>query len=160
VRTAVSSVNKELPIYKVLTMDEIVAQSFWQMRFFGSLFTVFAGLALFLASLGVYGVMAYSVRQRTQEIGVRMALGAQTSDVLRMVTGHGLKLIGLGLVIGFIGAYFLAGLLATNLHGISPHDPPSFAVVPLILLAVGLLACYLPARTATQLDPMEALRYE
>jgi putative ABC transport system permease protein len=160
IRTAVLSVNKDLPIYKVLTMEEVVGQSFWQMRFFGSLFTIFAGLALFLASLGVYGVMAYSVRQRTQEIGVRMALGAQTSDVMRMVTAHGLKLIGIGLVIGFVGAYFLAGLLATNLHGISPHDPPSFAIVPLILLVVGLVACYLPARTAMRLDPMNALRYE
>ena len=160
VRTTVLSVNKDLPIYRVMTEDEVVAQSFWDRRFFGTLFTIFAGLALFLASLGLYGVMAYSVRQRTQEIGVRMALGAQTGDVLRLVTGQGLRLIVTGLAIGFVSAFFLAQLLSSSLHGISAHDPPSFTLVPVVLFLVGLAACYLPARAAMRLDPMDALRYE
>jgi putative ABC transport system permease protein len=159
-RAAVLAVNTEIPIYKVKTMDQVVLESFWDRRFFGTLFTVFAGLALFLAAIGLYGVMAYSVRQRTQEIGVRMALGAQTGDVLRLVTGHGIRLIVLGLLIGVVFAFFLTKLLQGNLEGVSVHDPLSFGVVSGVLLIVGLLACYLPARTATQLDPVEALRYE
>ncbi|HVI78666.1 MAG TPA: FtsX-like permease family protein, partial [Candidatus Acidoferrum sp.] len=159
-RAAVLAVNTEIPIYKVKTMDQVVLESFWDRRFFGTLFTGFAGLALFLAAIGLYGVIAYSVRQRTQEIGVRMALGAQTGDVLRLVTGHGIRLIVLGLAIGVVFAFFLTKLLQGNLEGISVHDPLSFGVVSGVLLIVGLLACYLPARTATQLDPVEALRYE
>jgi putative ABC transport system permease protein len=159
-RSAVFSIDKDLPIYRVLTMDEVIVRSFWERRFFWSLFTVFAGLALFLASLGLYGVMAYSVRQRTQEIGVRIALGAQAADVFRLVTGHGVRLILLGLTIGFVSAYFLTKVLSSSLEGVSPHDPLSFSIVAIVLFTVGLLACYLPARSAMRLNPLEALRYE
>jgi putative ABC transport system permease protein len=159
-RMAVQAVNKEIPIYRVYTLNEVVASSFWERAFFSKMFMIFAGLALFLAALGLYGVMAYSVRQRTQEIGVRMALGAQGADVLRLVTGHGMRLILLGLAIGLVGALVLTGLLRSSLEGISPHDPISFSIVAALLFVVGLVACYLPARAAMQLDPVEALRYE
>ena len=158
-RESVLALNKDIPIYRVFTLDQIVAESFWEKKFFGNMFAIFAGLALFLASLGLYGVMAYSVRQRTQEIGVRMALGAQARDVLRLVTGHGLRLIVAGLVIGFVGAYFLTKLMASSIE-VSAHDPFSFAIVGALLFSVGLLACYLPARTAMRLNPLEALRHE
>jgi putative ABC transport system permease protein len=159
-RGAVLSANKEIPIYRVFTMEEVVRDSFWERKFFGTLFGIFAGLALFLAALGLYGVMAYSVRQRTQEIGVRMALGAQAADVLRLVTGQGMRLIAFGLALGFAGSFFLTKLLQSDLEGISAHDPVSFSIVSIVLLGVGLLACYLPARSATHLNPVEALRYE
>jgi putative ABC transport system permease protein len=159
-RSAVLAANKDLPIYRIFTMDEIVRDSFWERRFFGIFFAIFAGLALFLAALGLYGVMSYSVRQRTQEIGVRMALGAQAIDVLRLVTGHGVRLVAFGLAIGVTGALLLTRLLQSDLEGISPRDPLSFSIVSIVLLVAGLLACYLPARSATRLDPVEALRYE
>src|SRR5205085_7339515 len=132
-RSAVLAANKEIPIYRVFTMEEIVQQSFWERRFFGLFFAIFAGLALFLAALGLYGVMAYSVRQRTQEIGVRMALGAQAVDVLRLVTSDGMRLIVVGLGLGFVGALGLTRLLQGALEGISPRDPLSFTVVSLVL---------------------------
>ena len=159
-RNAVLTVNKEVPIYRVFTMEEIIRNSFWERRFFGMMFAIFAGLALFLASLGLYGVMAYSVRQRTQELGVRMALGAQAADVFRLVTGQGMRLIVIGLAIGVAGALAVTRMLSSDLEGVSPHDPLSFGIVSAILLIVGLLACYLPARAAMRLNPVEALRYE
>jgi putative ABC transport system permease protein len=158
-RTTVLSVNKDIPIYNVFTMEEVVAESYWEKRFFGWMFAIFAGLALFLASLGLYGVMSYSVRQRTQEIGVRIALGAQSRDVLRLVTGQGVRLIVVGLVLGFFSAYFLTKLMASSLE-VPAHDPISFTLVGLLLFAVGLLACYIPARSATRLDPIVVLRHE
>jgi putative ABC transport system permease protein len=158
-RTVVLSVNKDLPIYRVFTMEEVVANSFWEKKFFGNLLAIFAALALFLAAIGLYGVMSYSVRQRTQEIGVRMALGAQARDVFRLVTGQGVRLIVLGLLIGFIGSYFLTKLMASSIE-VSAHDPYSFAIVGALLFTVGLIACYLPARSAMRLDPIEALRHE
>ena len=158
-RSAVLAVNKDLPIYRVFTMEEVVSNSFWEKKFFGNLFAIFAMLALFLAAIGLYGVMSYSVRQRTQEIGVRMALGAQARDVFKLVTGQGLRLIVLGLLIGFAGSYFLTKLMASTIE-VSAHDPYSFAIVGVLLFIVGLIACYLPARSAMRLDPIEALRHE
>ncbi len=161
-RQAVLAVNPDLPIYNVIPHDRAIAQSdsMWKRRFFGSLFTAFAVLALGLSGIGIYGVMAYSVMQRTQEIGVRMALGAQTGDILRMVLRGGFTVVGSGLLAGFIGAWFVTQLLASLLYGISPHDPPTFAAVPALLALVALAACILPALRATKVDPMTALRAE
>ena len=158
-RAAVLSVNRDLPIYRVFTMEEIVGNSFWEKKFFGKLFAIFAGLALFLAAIGLYGVMAYSVRLRTQEIGLRMALGAQGRDVFRLVTGQGVRLTVVGLGIGFAASYFLTKLMASSLE-VSAHDPWSFGLVGALLFAVGLVASYIPARAAMRLDPIEALRHE
>ncbi len=159
-RTAVLAVNKDIPIYWIYPFEQAIARSdtIWIRRFFGWLFAAFAVVALLLASIGIYGVMAFSVAQRTQEIGVRMALGAQPRDVIAMVVLQGARLVAIGLTLGFIGAYFIALLLAGSLYGISPHDPPTFAVVPLLLAAVALLACYLPSRRATLINPLVALR--
>ncbi len=159
-RLAVLAVNPDLPIYNVIPHDRAIAQSdsMWKRRFFGSLFTGFALLALALSSIGIYGVMAYSVMQRTQEIGVRMALGAQTGDILRMVLRGGFTVVGSGLLAGFIGAWFVTQLLTSMLYGISPHDPPTFAAVPALLALVALAACILPALRAARVDPIVALR--
>jgi ABC-type antimicrobial peptide transport system permease subunit len=158
----VLALDKDMPIYNELTLTQAIdhSDSVWLRKFFGSLFTGFAGVALLLASIGIYGVMSYSVAQRTQEIGVRMALGAQPRDVIAMVVRQGARLVGIGLVFGFVFAYGFAGLLAANLYGVSPHDPPTFALVPLLLAFVGLIACYLPSRRATLVDPLIALRSE
>jgi putative ABC transport system permease protein len=162
VRSAVLTVNKDMPIYWTYTYEHAIARSdtIWIRHFFGYLFGAFAVVALVLASIGIYGVMAYSVVQRTQEIGVRMALGAQPRDVIGMVVGQGARFVLLGLAIGLVAAYFTSQLLAGSLYGVSPHDPPTFAFVPLLLAAVALLACYLPSRRATLVDPITALRAE
>jgi predicted permease len=158
VQAAVTAAQPGIPIYTVKSMDAILRESYWHERFFGQLFLLFAVVALFLAAIGIYGVMAYSVAQREQEIGVRMALGAPPREVMRMILAKGLRLIAAGLALGFAGAWFVARLLAGNLHGISPHDPSTFALVSLVLAAVALVACYLPSRRATRVDPIQALR--
>jgi ABC-type antimicrobial peptide transport system permease subunit len=131
-----------------------------QPKFNALLLSLFAGLALLLTAIGLYGVMAYSVIQRAQEIGIRVALGAQTGDVLRMVLRHGLKLTALGLSIGLAAAYALTRYMRSQLFGVKAADPLTFAGVALLLVAVALMACWIPARRATKVDPLVALRSE
>ncbi len=164
VSSAVHSIDPALPIYGLQTMPDLVAKSMVRPRFLSMLLTVFSVIALTLAAVGIYGVMAYSVSQRTQEIGVRMALGARTSDVLKMVLGQGARMTAIGVGIGLAGAFALAfaltRALSSLLFGVSVTDPVTFAAVVAILAVVALLACYLPAQRATKVDPMVALRCE
>jgi putative ABC transport system permease protein len=156
----VAAIDKELPVFSAKTMDEYLSDSVTTPRFNTTLLSIFAGVALILTIVGWYGVMSYSVTQRTNEIGIRLALGAQSSHVLRMVITQGLRFVVIGLVIGLVGAFALTRLLTSLLFGIRTSDPLTFVAVSLLLLLVALLACYLPARRATRVDPMEALRCE
>ena len=160
VRSQLQSVDRNLAITNVNTIGEVIGQGLWPARMGAALLTLFALLALLLASIGIYGLMAYSVTQRTQEVGIRMALGAQPSDVLKLIIRQGMLLAGSGLVIGLVAAFALMRVLASLLFGVSAHDPFTFAGVTVLLAAVALLACYVPARRATQVDPIVALRYE
>ncbi|HSE25096.1 MAG TPA: FtsX-like permease family protein, partial [Pyrinomonadaceae bacterium] len=160
IRSAVREVDSSLPVYNLRSMAEVVSRSMVQPRFLSLLLAVFSGIALFLAAIGIYGVMAYSVAQRTQEIGVRMALGAQRLHVLRLVFGQGLLMLGLGTVIGVVGAFALTRLMSTLLFEVTATDPLTYVAVVGILTFVALLACYIPARRATKVDPLTALRYE
>jgi putative ABC transport system permease protein len=157
VRREVLSIDKDQPIYNIRTMEDVVAQSMGTRRASTLLFTVFAGAALILAAVGIYGVMAYSVTQRTQEIGIRMALGAQTGDVLRLVVKQGMVLTLIGVAVGLAGALGLAKVISSLLFGVPPTDLATFLVIPLLLILVALIACYLPARRAARLDPTVAL---
>lgn len=160
VRGAIQEVDPELPVFRVTTMERMVADSMTQRRFAMTLLSVFALVALTLASVGLYGVMSYSVTQRTNEIGIRMALGAKVTDVLGMVVRQGMTLSLAGVGIGLTGAFALTRVMRTLLFGVSATDPLTYAAVALGLAGVSLLACFVPARRATKVDPMEALRYE
>lgn len=160
VRAEIAALNKDQPIFNVRTMDQIVSQSVAPRRFSMLLLTVFAVVALMLASIGIYGIMSYSVTQRTREIGLRMTLGAQRGNVLRMVIGQGMKLALVGVVMGLIASLALTRTMKTLLFGVSPTDPLTFLAIALLLALVALLACWVPARRATKVDPMVALRYE
>jgi len=160
IRARVRSVDKDQPIITLRPMDEVVAASIGQRRFSTVLLTAFAGIALLLASVGLYGVMAYLVTQRTHEIGLRMALGAPRVNVLRLILGQGMLLTIIGLAVGLAGAFALTRLMGTMLFEVTATDPITFAGIPFVLAAVALLACYVPARRATKVDPIIALRYE
>ena len=158
VRQAIAAQDGSLPVYNVHTMDYVVERSFWERKLFGQLFGTFGLLALALAAVGLYSVIAWSVAQRTREIGVRMALGARLSDVTGMVVAGGMKLTGIGIAIGAIAALLVTGFLRTMLYGVQPRDPLVLAGTALLLGVVALVATVIPARRAARVDPMIALR--
>jgi ABC-type antimicrobial peptide transport system permease subunit len=159
-RTALRAIDPGIPFYGVTTADELLATTMGPRRFMMFLVTSFASIALVLASVGLFGVMAYLVAQRAREIGIRLALGARPADVFRSVIGRGLALGAVGAVLGITGAYWLTPVLKSFLFEINVVDPVTFIGAPLTLVVVALLACYLPARRAMRLDPLVALREE
>ncbi|HEX5835119.1 MAG TPA: ABC transporter permease [Pyrinomonadaceae bacterium] len=160
VREQIAALDKDQPVFNVRTMEQALAQSVAARRFSTILLSVFAALALVLAAVGIYGVISYSVAQRTREVGIRMALGAQTTDVLKLVVRDGLKLVVIGVAIGLAGAFMLTRLMSTLLFGVTPTDIVTYATVALALIGVALAACYIPARRAAKVDPLVALRFE
>jgi len=160
IRNAVRELDSTLPVYNLWSMDEVVSKSMVQPRFLALLLATFSGIALFLAAIGIYGVMAYSVAQRTQEIGVRMALGARPLHVLRLIFQQSLGMLLIGTVIGLVGAFLLTRLMKTLLFEVTATDPLTYVSVIGLLTVVALLACYIPARRAAKVDPLIALRYE
>jgi putative ABC transport system permease protein len=160
VRQAVQAIDPELPVFDVRTMNQFLAQARWPYRVFGSMFAIFAAIALVLSAVGIYAVTAYSVTQRTQEIGVRMALGAGRGQVSWLILRQGLIQLAIGLAIGLAGAWPISGVLQTLVVQIPTKDPVTFSAIAGILIAVTIAACLIPARRATRLDPLVALRAE
>jgi len=160
VRKAVWEIDKDQPVSNIRTMNDIAAESVARQRFSMLLLGIFAGVALLLAAVGIYGVMSYSVTQRRNEIGIRMALGAQKRDVLKLTVGQGLKLVLIGVGCGLVGAFMLTRLMSSLLFGVGATDSGTFIAISAILVSVALLASYIPARRATKVDPLTALRYE
>lgn len=160
IKKSVASLDPDIPIADIQTMDQVLAESIGNWRFYMRILGVFAGIAVLLAVVGIYGVMSYFVSERTHEIGIRMALGAVPSDVLSLITGLGLKLTLIGVLMGVCMAAALTRLIAQFLFGVKPIDPITYAAVSVVLIGVAWLACYIPARRATKVDPMIALRYE
>ena len=160
VRSAVREIDPDQPIYSPRTMNEIRAESVAGERLNLTLLSLFAGIALVLAIVGIYGVMSYSVTQRTHEIGIRMAIGARPLDVFKMILGHGMKLALIGVGVGLVGAFLLTRLMATMLFGVQPTDATTYGAISILLIGIALLACYLPGRRATKVEPTISLRYE
>jgi putative ABC transport system permease protein len=160
VKKEIWSLDAQIPVGDVHAMDELVAVSVAQQRFNMLLLGLFAALALILAAVGIYGTMAYTVNQRTHEIGIRTALGAHRRDVLRLIMRDGAKIALFGIASGIAGALALTRLMASLLFDVKPTDPATFAGVAILLALVALAACYIPARRAMRVDPMVALRYE
>jgi putative ABC transport system permease protein len=160
VRQQLKAVDADQPIYSIRTMNDIRAESVAPERLNLTLLSLFAGIALVLAIVGIYGVMSYSVTQRTHEIGIRMAIGAQPRDVFKMVIGQGMTLALIGVAFGLIGAFGLTRLMTTMLFGVEPTDPATFVVIAALLTGVALVACYIPGKRATKVDPVVSLRYE
>jgi putative ABC transport system permease protein len=160
IEQAIHTADKELPVYAVWTMDQLLGNSLSERRLTLVLLASFAALALLLAAVGVYGVIAYTVRQRTRELGIRLALGAQAGAVLRLILREGLKLTLIGIALGLTAAFALTRWMESLLFGVRPTDPLTFGVIALVLLLVAICACWIPARRATQVDPLIALRSE
>jgi predicted permease len=160
VRSQIQALDHNLAITNVQTIEEVLDQGLWAPRMAAALLTLFGGLALILAAIGVYGVLSYSVSQQTREIGIRMALGATPAGVLRWVIGQGLRLAGMGVLLGVVAGLALMHFVGSLLFGVRTYDPETFATVTLVLGIIALLACYLPARRATKINPLLALRNE
>jgi predicted permease len=158
IRHEIQSIDPTLPVFGVASMNDVLDRSLASRRFSADLVGGFAGLAALLASIGIYGVLAYLVAQRSREIGIRMALGARREDILRMFLHRGVVLAGVGVVVGLVFAASSASVIASLLYGVRPHDPAVFLIVPLLLFTIAILASYLPARRATKVDPLIALR--
>jgi len=159
-KSQIWAVDKGQPITQIRTVEEMYAEFFGEQRFFLALMTVFAGVAILLATIGIYGVTSYSVTQRTKEFGIRTAFGAQPGDVLALVLRRGLALAVAGVAVGVVGALALTRYLGTLLFDVTPYDPATFIIVVGVLALASLAACYIPARRATNVDPMVTLRYE
>jgi putative ABC transport system permease protein len=160
IRREIQAVDRDQAVFNVTTLEQLMGESILIRRFFMILLLVFAGLALILAAVGIYGVMSYVASQRTHEIGIRMALGAQASDVLKLIIGKGMVLAVIGVTAGLAGSFALTRLMAGLLFGVTATDAFTFVTVSVGLIAIALLACYIPARRATKINPLVALRYE